>query len=172
MYLEPIIYDSNSQGWRLLMMLLRKNLYSSCHRNFPPKIFSFVHVRYQISEWTNFCLRDLALFETLINIWLFFFERNKPKKCKVKFYQQGQELTISSISRLALSLMGVSWVQPLKVKDVLVAWRRKMNCWALGVWKTIPMAIWRTTWKERYRWIFERRNALSRFQALLFENVV
>ena len=41
---------------------------------------------------------------------------------------------VSSLWHLGLSLMGVAWVQPLKVKDVLVAWRRKMKkCLALGV---------------------------------------
>ena len=35
--------------------------------------------------------------------------------------------------------MGVSWVQPLKIKDVLVAWRRWMKkCWTFGGWKMIP----------------------------------
>ena len=52
--------------------------------------------------------------------------------------------------------MGVSWVHPWKVKDVLVAWRRRMKkCLAFRVWKIIPLAIWGTTWKERNRRIFE-----------------
>ena len=52
--------------------------------------------------------------------------------------------------------MGVSWVQPFTVKDVLVAWRRRMEkCFAFGVWKMIPLAIWWTEWKERNRRIFE-----------------
>jgi len=52
--------------------------------------------------------------------------------------------------------MGVTWVEPLKVKDVLVARRRKMmKCLALGIWTMIHLAIWWTTWKERSRRIFE-----------------
>jgi len=51
--------------------------------------------------------------------------------------------------------MGVSWVQPFTVKDVLVAWRRMKKCFAFGVWKMIPLAIWWTAWKERNRRIFE-----------------
>jgi len=52
--------------------------------------------------------------------------------------------------------MGISWVHPSKVKDVLAAWRRRMKkCLALDVWKMIPLAIWWTTWKDRNRRIFE-----------------
>ena len=52
--------------------------------------------------------------------------------------------------------MGVAWVKPLKFKDVLVAWRRRMEkCLALCVWKMIPLAIWWTTLKERNIRIFE-----------------
>ena len=52
--------------------------------------------------------------------------------------------------------MGVSWVQPWKVKDVLVAWRRRTKkCPTLGVWNLIPLAIWWSVWKERNRRIFE-----------------
>jgi len=51
--------------------------------------------------------------------------------------------------------MGVSWVHPFKVKDMLVAWRRMKKCLASGVWKMIPLHIWRTTWKERNQRIFE-----------------
>jgi len=37
----------------------------------------------------------------------------------------------------------VSWVQPLQLKDVLVAWRRRMRrCWVSRVWEMIHMAIW------------------------------
>jgi len=42
-----------------------------------------------------------------------------------------------------LSLMGVSWVQPYDVRDVVVAWRGRMKkSWILGVWNMIPLAIW------------------------------
>ena len=49
----------------------------------------------------------------------------------------------SLLWQLGLPMMGVSWVQPWKVKYVLVAWRRTTKkCRALGVWKLIPLAIW------------------------------
>ena len=52
----------------------------------------------------------------------------------------------ASVWHLALSVIGISWVKPLKVKDVLVAWRRRQKKnWVLGVWKIFPMAIWWTT---------------------------
>jgi len=52
--------------------------------------------------------------------------------------------------------MGISWVQPSNVRDVVVAWRRRMKkSWVLGVWNMIPLAIWWATWKERNRRIFE-----------------
>jgi len=57
-------------------------------------------------------------------------------------------LWASSLWQLGLSLLGVSWVQPGKVKEVLVAWRRKMKkSLASGVWKLIPLAIWWSVWK-------------------------
>ena len=56
---------------------------------------------------------------------------------------------------ISLSLMGVSWVQPSNVKDVLVACRRRMKkSWVLGVWNMVPLAIWWATWKERNRRVF------------------
>jgi len=55
--------------------------------------------------------------------------------------------------------MGVSWVHPWKVKDVLVPWRRRIKkCLAFGIWKLIPLAIWWSTWKERNRKIFEGKD--------------
>jgi len=52
--------------------------------------------------------------------------------------------------------MDVSWAQLFTVKDVLVAWRRRMKkCFAFGVWKIIPSAIWWIAWEERNRRIFE-----------------
>jgi len=58
--------------------------------------------------------------------------------------------------RVSLSLMGVSWVQPSNVRDVVVAWRRRMKkSWILGVCNMVPLAIWWATWKERNRCIFE-----------------
>jgi len=57
--------------------------------------------------------------------------------------------------------MGVSWVQPSNVRDVVVAWRRRVKkSWILGVWSMVPLAIWWATWKERNRRIFEDK-ALS-----------
>ena len=65
----------------------------------------------------------------------------------------------SLLWQLGLSMMGVCWVQPWKVKDVLVAWRRrKHKCLALGVWNLIPLAIWWSVWKERNRWIFKGKD--------------
>jgi len=53
-------------------------------------------------------------------------------------------------------MMGVSWVQPWKVIDVLVAWRRRTEkCPTLSVWNLMPLAIWWSVWKERNRRIFE-----------------
>ena len=55
-----------------------------------------------------------------------------------------------------LSLMGISWVQPSNVRDVVVAWRRRMKkSWVIGVWNIVPLAIWWATWKERNHGIFE-----------------
>jgi len=55
--------------------------------------------------------------------------------------------------------MGISWVQPFNVKDVLVAWSRRLKkCWIHGIWKSVPSTIWWCTWKERFprnRRIFE-----------------
>ena len=68
---------------------------------------------------------------------------------------------VSSLWALALSLMGISWIQSSNIKDVLVAWRRRLKkCWVHEVWKLIPLAIWWCTWKERNRRIFEDK-ALS-----------
>jgi len=68
---------------------------------------------------------------------------------------------VSSLWALAISLMGVSWVQSSNVEDVLVAWRTRLKkCWVHGIWKLIPIAIWWCTWKERNRWIFDDK-ALS-----------
>ena len=63
---------------------------------------------------------------------------------------------VSALWDLALSLTGISWVQPSNFRDVVVAWRRRMKkSWILGVWNMVPLAIWRTTWKERNRRIFD-----------------
>ena len=57
--------------------------------------------------------------------------------------------------------MGVSWVQPSNVRDVVVAWRRRMKkSWILGVWSMVPLAIWWATRKGRNRRIFKDK-ALS-----------
>jgi len=67
----------------------------------------------------------------------------------------------STLWSLALSLMGVYWLRPSNVKDVLVSWRRRLKkCWVYGIWRLIPLAIWWCTWKERNRRIFEGK-ALS-----------
>jgi len=68
---------------------------------------------------------------------------------------------VSSLWALALSMMGISWVQSLHVKDVLVSWRRRLKkSWVHGIWKLLPIAIWWCTWKERNLWIFDHK-ALS-----------
>ena len=41
---------------------------------------------------------------------------------------------VSSLWALGLSLMGISWVQSSNVKDVLVAWKRRLKkCWVHGI---------------------------------------
>ena len=38
---------------------------------------------------------------------------------------------------------GGGWVQPSNVKDVLVAWRRRLkSSWVLRLWKLVDLAIW------------------------------
>jgi len=52
--------------------------------------------------------------------------------------------------------MGVSWVQPQTIRDVLVVWRRRLKKrWVVGVWKLIPLAILWSTWKDRNDQIFD-----------------
>jgi len=47
-----------------------------------------------------------------------------------------------SLGHLSLSLMGVSWVQPSSIKDMVAASRRRMkNSWVSCAWKMIPLAI-------------------------------
>jgi len=61
----------------------------------------------------------------------------------------------SLLRYIRLSLIGISWVQPLNFKNVSAAWRRSKT---------------KSTWKERNQWIFKGR-ALSfqDFEALTFE---
>ena len=60
------------------------------------------------------------------------------------------------IVAFVISLMGVSWVRPQTIRDVLVAWRRRLReSWILGVWKLIPLAIWWSTWMGKNCLIFE-----------------
>ena len=50
---------------------------------------------------------------------------------------------VASLWSLALSLMGLSWVQPSSVKEVMFAWRRRLEkCWIQGIWKLVPLTIW------------------------------
>ena len=68
---------------------------------------------------------------------------------------------VSSHWDLSLFLMGVSCVQSSNVRDVVVAWRRRMKkSWILGVWNMVPLVIWWAAWKEINRRIFEDK-ALS-----------
>jgi len=63
---------------------------------------------------------------------------------------------VSGLWHLSFSLLGVNWVQPHTIKDVLTTRRRTMKRgWLLGIWKMIPLAIWWSTWKERNQRIFE-----------------
>ena len=62
---------------------------------------------------------------------------------------------------LSLSLMLVSRVQPPLVRDVVVAWRRRLKKelgWVLGICKLTPLVIWWSTWKERNCQIFEGKD--------------
>uniref|UniRef100_A0A7C9D869 Reverse transcriptase zinc-binding domain-containing protein n=1 Tax=Opuntia streptacantha TaxID=393608 RepID=A0A7C9D869_OPUST len=71
---------------------------------------------------------------------------------------------VSSLCDLSLSLMGVSWVQTSNVRDVVAAWRRRMQKrWVLGFGNMIPLSIWWATLKEGNRRIFEDK--ASSFQA-------
>ena len=57
---------------------------------------------------------------------------------------------VSSLWDLSLSLMGINWVQPSNVRNVGVAWRRKMKkSWILGVWNMIPLAMNRRIFEEQ-----------------------
>jgi len=63
---------------------------------------------------------------------------------------------VSSLWDLCLSLMGVGWVQPSNVRDVVVTWRRRMKkSWMLRVWNMVSLPIWWATCKERNQRIFE-----------------
>ena len=83
---------------------------------------------------------------------------------------------VSALWDLALSLIGISWVQPSNVRDVVVAWRRRMKkrrrrmkkSWVLGVWNMVPLAIWWTSWKERNRHIFDDKAVLLQDFKLYF----
>lgn len=56
---------------------------------------------------------------------------------------------------LSISLIGISLVQLLNFKDMLVAWRRRLKkSWNQ---KLIPLVVWWSTWKERNQQIFEGR---------------
>jgi len=47
---------------------------------------------------------------------------------------------------ISFYLMGISWVQPSNVRNVVVAWRRRMKkSWVLGVWNMVHLAIWWAT---------------------------
>ena len=57
---------------------------------------------------------------------------------------------------ISLTLIGISWVQPSNVRDVVVVWRRRMKkSWILEVWNMAPLPIWWATWKERNRHLFQ-----------------
>lgn len=58
-----------------------------------------------------------------------------------------------------LAVMGVKWVMPGTTKELLSSWtgigsRQTEGHW----WKTIPICIWWTLWKERNSRYFEGEN--------------
>jgi len=61
----------------------------------------------------------------------------------------------SPLWHLSFSLMGISWVQPQTIKDVLMTWRRRLKkSWILAVWNLLLFAIW-GIWRERNSKIFQ-----------------
>jgi len=72
-----------------------------------------------------------------------------------------------------LSLMGVSWVQPSNVRDMVVTWRRRMEKrWVFGVWNMVPLTICGLLGRRDINVFF--RTKLCRFKNLssIFEFVV
>ena len=70
---------------------------------------------------------------------------------------------------MSFALLGVDWVQPHTIKEVLMAWRRRMKrCWLQGIWKMNPLAISWSTWKERNQRIFEGKARSSQEFKLYF----
>ena len=57
---------------------------------------------------------------------------------------------------IVLGLSGVQWVFPETVKEVLTSWRGPfVGKKRKKIWKSIPLCIFWTVWKERNRLAFE-----------------
>ena len=80
---------------------------------------------------------------------------------------------LSSLWHLSLSLMGVRWVESSSVKNLAVAWRRRMKkSWVGGICKMILLAICWCTWKERNSKIFEGKTLSLQDFKLLESHIV
>lgn len=57
-------------------------------------------------------------------------------------------LVVSSLWEIIFSLIGVSWVFPKMVKEVILSWRGKKR---KKIWKSVPHCIFWIVWKEKNR---------------------
>ena len=66
---------------------------------------------------------------------------------------------------IVLGLSGVQWVFPKNVKEVLFSWRGSfVGKKRKKIWKSIPLYIFWTVWKERNR-LALRRGGISNSEA-------
>jgi len=64
--------------------------------------------------------------------------------------------------------MGVNWVQTSSVKDVVVAWRRRMkNSWVSCVWKMIPFLFGGVLGRKGTIGFLSKRPCPIKFQAIV-----
>lgn len=86
----------------------------------------------------------------------------------------GDEELIVHLFALSVDLcIGLNWVQPQTMREVLVAWRRKLKkSWIVVVWNLMSLTIWWNTWKEMNSQIFESKARSSRLQALVLRDFV
>lgn len=86
----------------------------------------------------------------------------------------GDEELIVHLFALSVDLcIGLNWVQPQTMREVLVAWRRKLKkSWIVVVWNLMSLTIWWNTWKEMNSQIFESKARSSRLQALVLGDFV
>ena len=70
------------------------------------------------------------------------------------------------------ALVGVKWVFPETVKEVLLSWRGPfVGKKRKKIWKSIPLYIFWTIWKERNRLAFrggDRYSEIKKFICLYF----